>query len=91
MADNDTKWYCVDCSHVLGYVQGGEFSPAEDMPGPNLETQGPNLKVRCPECGRVKIWYTSDTIVRSIYQLINAISSEGAKRMIRDVSRADFS
>jgi ribosomal protein S27E len=87
MVDNDTNWYCVDCSTVLGKLQGGELIGVKEVPSQNYETRGPNLKVTCPECGRVKIWFTSDNITRALYQLINAIAGESAKKMLHEVNK----
>lgn len=80
MAKND--WRCVnpECGRVLGSVIGGEFHP--DVHGKYLRTSGPNLTVICPDCGSVKVFYTSDPMYRAMYQLLHAISDEAAKSMI---------
>jgi hypothetical protein len=33
-------------------------------------------------CGADKTWYTADPIVRSVYQLVDALSTEMARKMI---------
>lgn len=88
MAQSQSEWRCINnsCSRVLGYVRGGEFYPAEDVVGDNIHTRGPNLTVTCPDCGTIKMWYTADPITRALYQLVEAISSVAAKRMVRKVS-----
>ena len=82
--ERDNSWYCPECNHVLGEVVGGEFKGIDQIPASAYETRGANLKVTCPECGRVKIWYTSDTIVRAVYQLVNAVAGESAKIFVRE-------
>jgi hypothetical protein len=78
-----SEWYCVQCSAVLGKVFGNEFVP--DVPGANLRTSGPNLVVTCPECGATKVWYTSDPVVRAVYQLVNTLSAVAAKAMVEEI------
>lgn len=87
MVENDTNWYCVDCPTVLGKVEGGELKGVDSVPQANYETRGPNLKVTCPNCGRVKVWFTSDAITRAMYQLVNAIATEAAKKMLHEVNK----
>jgi len=84
---NGTEWYCPECSSVLGYIEGGELVGNDKVPSRFYETRGPNLKVTCPDCGRVKIWFTSDAITRAIYQLVGAVSAEAAKKMIHEVAK----
>lgn len=83
-----TIWYCIneDCKHGLGNVLGGEYYPGEDISGEQLQTRGPNLVVKCPECETQKVWYTADPITRALYQLIDAIATQAARRMISKVS-----
>jgi ribosomal protein S27E len=81
-----TEWLCISCSRSLGTVLGGEYHPS--VAGSQLQTSGPNLKVTCPDCGQVKIFYTSDPVVRALYQLIDAVASASATAMIRQISRA---
>jgi len=83
--NSKTEWYCVDCSKVLGHMVGGELQPEVD--GKFIRTNGPNLNITCPECGSVKVFYTSDPVVRAVYQLVNAVSSVSAKSMIQELSR----
>lgn len=78
------EWVCIQCSHVLGHVLGGEFQPREDLLGKYLITRGPNLVVTCDECGTRKVWYTSDQTVRAVNQMIDAFASVAVARMIRD-------
>lgn len=78
------EWMCVDCGFILGKVLGGELHPEVD--GKKTRTNGPNLVITCPDCGRVKVWYTSDPVVRSVYQLTDAIASTAAKAMVRQIS-----
>jgi len=83
-----SEWFCIneECRKVLGEVMGGEFFPGEGIIGKFLQTRGPNLVVTCPECGTQKVWYTADPITRALYQLVDAISTQSAKRMISKVS-----
>lgn len=81
------NWYCINCSFVLGEVIGSEFHVSKDVSGEFIQTRGPNLKIKCPECGAIKIWYTSDPIVRAIYQLVDAIVSVAASQMVTKVAR----
>ena len=81
---NSSNWVCISCGEVLGHVLGGELHPA--VPGDCLRTAGPNLAVRCPKCGGTKTFYTSDPIVRAIYQLIDASATVLAKRAIMQIS-----
>lgn len=82
-----TPWLCVnnECNHILGYVNGGEFNPADDLIPSEISTRGANLIVKCPECGTVKTWYTSDPLVRTLNQLIEVMSEQMAKRAIRSI------
>ncbi len=83
-----TIWYCIneDCKQELGNVLGGEYYPAENISGGQLQTRGPNLVVKCPECQTQKVWYTADPITRAMYQLIDAIATQGARRMVSKAS-----
>lgn len=82
-----SEWRCVNekCGRVLGQVLGGEFRPAEDISAGNLQTRGPNLVLHCPDCNTPKVWYTADPITRAMYQLVDAMATTGAKKMIRIV------
>ena len=77
-----TDWYCVNCGHVIGHVIGKELTPADDVPSNNVRTRGVDLSVQCPECDRVKIWYTSDAINRAINQLIDAVTTAFVHRLV---------
>ena len=81
-----SDWTCIQCGYRLGGVFGGEIYPGVD--GKHLRTSGPNLTFTCPECGQVKTWYTSDPVVRAVYQLVNAVSSVAAAAMIEQVGRS---
>ena len=83
---SDINWYCPDCGTVLGRVIGGELQGIEGIPSTAYETRGANLKVTCPNCQRAKVWYTSDTVVRAIFQLISSISSEVAFQAIKQMA-----
>ncbi len=83
---SNNEWLCIDCGTVLGSVLGGELTPSDRVPAKNLRTRGPNLVVVCPNCGATKTWYTADPIVRAVYQLVDAISSELARRVLRQLS-----
>lgn len=83
---NQSEWGCVRCGHVLGNIFGGEFYPS--IEGKFLRTNGPNLVATCPSCSQSKTFYTSDPVVRSLFQLIDAISAEAAKAMIREMGKA---
>jgi ribosomal protein S27E len=79
------EWLCVECGFTLGKVLGGELHPS--VPGEQMRTNGPNLVVTCPECKRVKVWYTADPIVRSVYQLTDAIASTAARAMVNEIGK----
>ena len=86
-----TDWHCVDCDHVLGQVIGRELSPDESVPHSNIRTRGVDLSITCPNCSRVKIWYTSDPVNRAINQLLDALTTAFVNRlvpMLGDVTRA---
>lgn len=80
-----SDWKCVNdqCNRTLGQVLGGEFHPSEDFSADQLQTRGPNLVVKCPDCDTLKIWYTADPITRAMYQLVDAIATVGARKMVR--------
>lgn len=84
--ERSNEWSCVKCSAPLGSVFGGEFIPTDSVPSKNLRTSGPNLIVTCPNCGAQKTWYTADPIVRSLYQLIDVVSTAVVARIVRQVS-----
>lgn len=79
------SWLCIACGYTLGEVMGGEFYPA--IEGKYLRTHGPNLDATCPQCGAKKVFYTSDPVVRSIYQLVNVLSDVAARSMIEQLGR----
>jgi hypothetical protein len=83
----DTRWFCInpDCGAVLGKVIGSELYVSEDIK--DVRTRGVNLVIACSNCGTKKVWYTSDPIVKAIYQLIDAMSSAAASRMIKQVGK----
>jgi hypothetical protein len=58
------------------------------VPGKNIRTSGPNVVLTCPNCSQLKTWYTSDQVVRAVYQLVNAISDVAAKAMVEQISHA---
>lgn len=80
-----SEWYCVGCGKVLGNVYGGEFYPG--VPGENLRTSGPNLVVTCPDCKGKKTFYTSDPIVRAVYQLVGALAEVSAQAMTEQIGK----
>jgi len=82
----DNNWLCIDCGATLGAVVGGEFSPDESVPCANIRTRGPNLVITCPHCGTVKTWYTADPIVRSQYQMLDALATALTKRVLSQLS-----
>lgn len=84
--DKRNEWVCVSCGHSLGVVLGGEYHPSVE--GQYIRTYGPNLSVVCPSCGATKVWYTSDPVVRAIYQLVNSLSSVAAQSMITQIGKA---
>ena len=81
------EWYCINhsCGAVLGNVLGSELVLGNDIKGKDVQTRGPNLVIKCPQCSTPKVWYTSDPIVRSLYQLIDATVSVMAHRMMKEV------
>jgi len=82
----NNEWYCIGCDQVLGLVLGSELTLAEGIGGEFVQTRGPNLVIKCPSCGSKKVWYTADPIVRAMYQLVDAISSVAASRMVHTIS-----
>lgn len=80
-------WLCVGCDKPLGRIFGGELVP-DEVPGSCCRTSGPNLVITCPSCGSVKTWYTADPIVRSMYQLVHALSSVAAQSMVEQIGSA---
>ena len=85
---NETKkpdWVCVECGEVLGHIIGGELQPV--VAGNYVRTRGPHLVVTCPKCSFIKTFYTSDTIVRAVYQLIDAIASVLAQRVLAQIGQ----
>lgn len=81
-----SKWFCIQCNNVLGEMIGGELRPDASVPGDHLITRGPNLVITCPQCGSVKVFYTSDPIVRATYQLVDALARQLAHRAVREFS-----
>ncbi len=84
----NNSWLCIECGLELGEVAGGELTPSSKVPQKNLRTRGPNLVVVCPNCGATKTWYTADPVVRALYQLIDAMSTALARRVISQLSDA---
>lgn len=68
-------------------MAGGELIP-DGVEGKNCRTSGPNLVVTCPECSFVKTFYTSDAVVRAMYQLIHAVSGAASKSMISEIGKS---
>ncbi len=81
-------WLCINCGTKLGEVAGGELTPAVSVPSTNVRTRGPNLVVVCPNCGATKQWYTADPVVRAMYQLVDALATALAKRVLNQLSIA---
>lgn len=85
---NAKYWYCPDksCGNILGEVLGSELSLKGDYDIKDVRTQGPNLVIICAQCGRKKVWYTSDPVVRAMYQLVDSISSQLARRTVSSLA-----
>jgi hypothetical protein len=83
-----TDWVCVNCGCTLGNVVAGELVVL--VPPGHSITRGPHLVVTCPECAREKTFYTSDAVVRAVYQLIDAITGEFARRLVRELGTASM-
>jgi len=81
-----SDWLCIQCGHSLGRIVGGELYPT--VAGEHTHTSGPNLVVICPECGARKVFFTSDPIVKAVYQLVNAVAAEAAHAMIAQMGKA---
>lgn len=81
-------WFCVECSHELGYVNGRELSPADTVPHANISTRGSDLVIVCPNCGKTKIWYSADPLMRALNQLIDAITTALVSRLVPMLSEA---
>jgi ribosomal protein S27E len=82
----NNKWLCINCGEALGEMVGGELRPDASVPGNNMITRGPNLVVTCPHCNATKVFYTSDPIVRAMHQLVDALSTQMARRAVRELS-----
>ena len=82
----NSDWLCIDCGLSLGKILGGEYYPAQAVK--ELHTKGPNLVVQCPDCGRIKTFYTSDPVVRAVYQLVDAIAGVAAKAMVEQIGKS---
>ena len=85
MAGGISNWLCIACGHVLGEVLGGELSVSAAVI--KIRTRGPNMVVVCPSCGAEKVWFTSDTITRAMHQLVEAIATVAARRMVEIASK----
>lgn len=81
--DRKTEWLCIQCGKPLGRVFGSEYYP--NVPSDCLRTSGPNLTVTCPDCGSIKVWYTSDPVVRAVYQLTDAMATVAARSMMKSL------
>lgn len=94
MANNGqvSDWRCVNesCSTVLGRVIGGQLEISERITGDMMNLQGPNIVFHCPDCKTRKIWYTSDNLSRAIYSLIDAMTTEFAKKAISKINSPRF-
>ncbi len=84
----NNEWQCINCGAILGEVAGGELTPGAQVPTKNIRTRGPNLVITCPNCGAVKTWYTADPVVRSMYQLVDALATALSKRVLSQLSEA---
>lgn len=82
----NNNWMCISCGNVLGEMVGGELRPDKSIPGDHFITRGPNLVVTCPHCGATKVFYTSDPIVRAMYQLVDALATGMARRTVAQLS-----
>lgn len=82
----EREWYCTDrdCGTVLGHVVGRELDVSG---GVVSKTDGPNLVVTCPRCGKTKIWYSSDKVVRAIYELLDTLVTLFVTRAMSKLSR----
>jgi hypothetical protein len=67
-------WTCPSCSHPIGQVMFGQLFMSGDM---TVNTDGPNLVIKCPNCGGRKIWFASDRLS----QLISEIAEQVARRI----------
>lgn len=85
MVKTPTTWKCPTCSSVLGSVVNGELHPSGEH---KVRTRGANLEIVCNECGYNKVWYTNDSLLRAMHQLVSVISAETAKSTIRQISKA---
>ena len=56
-----TDWQCIErnCDGVLGRIVKGELV----LDGAGANTDGVNLVVACPVCGRHKVWWAKDRSV----------------------------
>jgi len=88
MAQYQTPWMCINegCGHTIGFVIGGELTPAEDLMPGDISTRGSNIILRCPVCGTPKTWYSSDPLARALNQLVDVLSEAIAKRAIHVVN-----
>ena len=76
-----TNWYCVNesCGAVLGVVSGNELEVAPAAVTEVL-SKGPNIEVTC-KCGTKKVWYTSEPVVRAMYQLVDSMANMLVRRL----------
>ena len=63
-------WPCPNCGTNLGTVVSGEI--AVDRVVELINTQGVNLVLTCPQCGRPKVWYAKEDAVLTASQRVQA-------------------
>lgn len=71
-------WYCPSCKEQIGSVVFGQLYLNGTM---TVNTDGPNLIVKCPHCEARKIWYAQDRL--------NILANELADVLIRRMAQSN--
>ncbi len=75
-------WPCPTCGTNLGTVVGGEITvdPVVEL----VNTQGVNLVLTCPQCGKPKVWYAKEDAVLTASKRVEARLIAQAMRNLSD-------
>jgi len=66
-------WYCPTCKEEIGKVIYGQLYMEGSM---IVNTDGPNLVVKCPHCGARKVWFARDRMSEVISEFAKAVARE---------------
>lgn len=69
-------WPCPNCSYLLGEVVYGQLYLKGEI---LANTDGPNLVLRCPDCGTIKTWYANDRLSGMLKEIAKEIHNQEAK------------